>query len=207
LEAQRKALNISTCKANLMAATGIQVLVDHTINAFGKIDALVFNSAIGVHKPLAELGVRHLSGVWGLNVGAFFDLASRLRPHMPHGSRIIAVSSEGARKAVRQYGAVGSSKAALEALCRQMAAEWALDGILVNLVAPGLLETDTLSVWPDAAERVQAEVRSSPLRRLVRLEEVAQVVHFLCSRASSGIVGQTLIVDGGKSISAIAGLS
>ena len=207
LEAQRRALHIGTFKANLMAATGVQALANHAINELGKIDALVYNCATGVHKSLAELGVRHLSGVWSLNVGAFFDLASQLRPHMPHGSRIIAISSEGARKAVRQYGAVGSSKAALEALCRQMAAEWAVDGILVNLVAPGLLETDTLSVWPDAADRVRDEVQSSPLRRLVRLEEVAHVVHFLCSRASNGVVGQTLIVDGGKSVSAITDLS
>ena len=96
---------------------------------------------------------------------------------------------------------MGSSKAALEALCRQMAVEWALHGISVNVVAPGLLETDTLAVLDDAAARVRHEI-ASPLGRMVRLEEVARLVHFLCSSASEGILGQTIMIDGGKSISA-----
>jgi enoyl-[acyl-carrier protein] reductase III len=138
-----------------------------------------------------------------MNVGAFFDLSQKFRPYMPAGSRIIAISSEGASRAFPDYGAVGSSKAALEALCRQMAVEWAQVGISVNLVAPGLLETDTLQVLDPTGDRVVEEIRTSPLRRLVQLDEVACLVHFLCSAASSGIVGQTLVIDGGKRISAI----
>jgi enoyl-[acyl-carrier protein] reductase III len=136
-----------------------------------------------------------------VNVGAFLDLALKLLPVMPAGARIVAISSEGARRAVDDYGAVGSSKAALEALCRQMAVEWAKRGIGVNVVAPGLLKTDTLAVLPDAERRVRQEVSASPLGRLVSLEEVAQIVRFLCAPASAGIVGQTITVDGGKSIS------
>ncbi len=61
---------------------------------------------------------RHLSAVWQVNVGAFFDLSLKFRTCMPDGSRIIAVSSEGARRALDGYRAIGSSKGALEALCR-----------------------------------------------------------------------------------------
>jgi len=193
----------STIKANLMTGAGIQTLVDHVISANGRLDALIYNSATGVHKPLEGLTQRHLSIVWQVNVGAFFELCQRFKPHMPPGSRIIAISSEGAARAVDQYGAIGSSKAALEALCRQMAAEWAGTGIRVNMVAPGLLETDTLSTMEHADSRIASEKTQSPLGRLVRLEEVARVVHFLCSPASDGIVGQTLVVDGGKRIAAL----
>jgi enoyl-[acyl-carrier protein] reductase III len=192
-------------RANLMTGSGAQALYDHVMTAHGHIDVLVYCSATGVHKPLEGLTQRHLSAVWQVNVGAFFELCAKFKPHMPAGSRIVAISSEGAERAVDEYGAVGSSKAALEALCRQMAAEWARDGIGVNLVSPGLLETDTLAALEHAQERVDREKKASPLGRLVRLEEVASVVHFLCSRASDGVVGQTIAVDGGKRISALRG--
>jgi enoyl-[acyl-carrier protein] reductase III len=192
----------TTIKANLMTSAGIQSLVDQVISSQGRLDALVYNSATGVHKPLETLSQRHLSIVWQVNVGAFFDLSQRFRPHMPAGSRIVAISSEGASKAVDQYGAIGSSKAALEALCRQMAAEWAPAGIRVNVVSPGLLRTETLTAMEDAQARVAGEITRNSLGRLVELDEVAHVVHFLCSRASDGIIGQTLVVDGGKGVSA-----
>ena len=196
---------VAAVRGNLMTPGGVQALFDHVIAAHGRLDALVYCSATGVHKPLVGLTQRHLSAVWQVNVGAFFDLAVKFKPHMATGSRIVAISSEGAQRAVDEYGAVGSSKAALEALCRQMAAEWAGDGIGVNLVSPGLLETDTLAALEHAQDRVDREKQASPLGRLVRLEEVATAVHFLCSRASDGIVGQTLVIDGGKRISALRG--
>ncbi|HEY2989750.1 MAG TPA: SDR family oxidoreductase [Candidatus Binatia bacterium] len=191
----------ATVKANLMTGSGVQAYFDHISQSAGKLDCLIYNAATGVHKPLTELAQRHAAAVWQVNVGAFLDLALKMLPVMPAGARIVAISSEGARRAVDDYGAVGSSKAALEALCRQMAVEWAKRGIGVNVVAPGLLKTDTLAVLPDAERRVRQEVSASPLGRLVSLEEVAQIVRFLCAPASAGIVGQTITVDGGKSIS------
>jgi enoyl-[acyl-carrier protein] reductase III len=192
-------------RANLMTGGGAQTLFDHVLSAHGRLDALIYCSATGVHKPLNALTQRHFSAVWQVNVGAFFDLCQKFKPHMAAGSRIVAISSEGAGRAVDEYGTIGSSKAALEALCRQMAAEWGPGGIGVNIVSPGLLETETLAALERADERVEREKRASPLGRLVRLEEVAATVHFLCSRASDGIVGQTLVVDGGKRISALRG--
>ena len=200
-EIAEQKINATTVKANLMSASGVQTYFDHLRQSAGKLDCLIYNSAIGVHKPLKELTQRHLGTVWQVNVSAFLDLALKVLPIMPKGGRIIAISSEGARRAVDCYGSIGSSKAALEALCRQMAVEWAKEGIQVNVVAPGLLQTDTLAALPDAERRMQHEVSASPLGRLVSLEEVAHVVRFLCSAASSGIVGQTIMVDGGKAIS------
>ena len=202
-EAKRASYDCQTLKANLMVSSGLQLATDFVREHHGSLDVFIHNAATGVHKPLAELSQRHLATVWQVNVGAFLDLALKFRALMPRGSRIIAISSEGAQKAVVNYGAVGSSKAALESLCRQMAAEWAADGIAVNVVAPGLLETDTLQVWADAAQRVRHETESSPLGRLVRLPEVAHLVHFLCAPASEGIIGQRIVIDGGKCIATL----
>ena len=203
-ETTARGIDAITVKANLMTSFGVQAYYDHISLSAGKLDCLIYNSAIGVHRPLTELTQRHFAAVWQVNVGAFHELALKLLPIMPIGGRIIAISSEGAHRAVDQYGAIGSSKAALEALCRQMAVEWAKNGINVNVVAPGLLNTDTLAILPDAERRMRYEVGASPLGRLVSLEEVAHVVRFLCSPASAGIIGQTITVDGGKSISSFA---
>jgi enoyl-[acyl-carrier protein] reductase III len=202
-EVAEQGLSCRTVKANLMTSSGIQACHDHVAQASGRLDALVYNSATGVHKPLHELTQRHLATVWQVNVGAFFDLALKVLPMMSAGGRVVAISSEGAQRAVDHYGAIGSSKGALEALSRQMAAEWAPRNIHVNVVAPGLLRTDTLAALPDAERRVQSEADQNPLGRLVSLEEVACVVQFLCSAASEGIVGETINVDGGKRISSI----
>jgi enoyl-[acyl-carrier protein] reductase III len=202
-EAESSGLACFPVKANLMTSQGVQALCSHVSGHSGRLDCLVHCAATGVHKPLVDLTQRHLATVWQVNVGAFFDLACQLLPLMPEGGRIVAVSSEGARRAIDQYGAVGSSKGALEALCRQMAVEWAPRGVNVNMVVPGLLATDTLAALPDAANRVRNEEQSSPLRRLVTLEEVAWAVQFLCSRAAAALVGQAIVVDGGKSVSSL----
>jgi enoyl-[acyl-carrier protein] reductase III len=196
-------LSCRTVKANLMTSTGIQACHDQALAVNGRLDCLVYCSATGVHKPLDQLTARHLATVWQVNVGAFFDLAVKLLPAMPSGGRIVAISSEGANQAIDGYGAIGSSKGALESLCRQMAVEWAPRGIQVNAVSPGLLNTDTLAAMPDSGSRVQHEINHSPLGRLVTLEEVATIVHFVCSAASVGLVGQTLAVDGGKRVSSL----
>ncbi len=200
-ESARQKITATTVRANLMTNSGVQGYFDHLCQNAGKLDYLIYNAATGTHRPLNELTQRQLAIVWQVNVGAFLDVALKLLPIMPAGGRIIAISSEGAQRAVDCYGAVGSSKAALESLCKQMAVEWAGRGITVNVVAPGLLETDTLTILPDAERRKRYEANASPLGRLVSLEEVAHVVRFLCTPASSGIVGQTITVDGGKSIS------
>ena len=103
-------------------------------------------------------------------------------------------------RAVPAYSAVGASKAALEALARHLAAELAPRGIRVNILSPGRVETDAWAALPGKDERLAETVRRTPLGRTVSVEEVAQAAQFLCSRASNGIVGHTLVVDGGARI-------
>ncbi|HVN81941.1 MAG TPA: SDR family NAD(P)-dependent oxidoreductase, partial [Terriglobia bacterium] len=74
-EAVSKGYSYEIIKANLMIPTGIQALVDHVTTQWGRLDVLIHNAATGVHKPLTGLSQRHLSVVWQVNVGAFFELA------------------------------------------------------------------------------------------------------------------------------------
>ena len=106
----------------------------------------------------------------------------------------------GGSRALPYYTLVGSSKAALESMARHLAVELAPRGIRVNILVPGTVETDAWKSLPESDERLAAAVRQSPIGRLVTPDEVAAAAQFLCSAAASGIVGQTLIVDGGTAI-------
>ena len=96
-----------------------------------------------------------------------------------------------------QYTLVGASKGALESLARHLAAELAPKGIRVNVLSPGTVLTDAWTVLPDAEARLAEAGRRSFLGRLTTAEEVAWAAQFLCSDAASGVVGHTLVVDGG----------
>ena len=195
-EARQAGLSLEVVRADVTTTKGIDQLID-VASAPTPVSILVFAAATGVHKTLEQLTTRHLDWTFGLNVRAFFELVQRLSPRMPSGSSIVAISSEGAVRAVAQYTLVGASKGALEALARHLAAELAPKGIRVNVLSPGTVLTDAWKVLPDAEARLADAGRRSFLGRLTTAEEVAWAAQFLCSDAASGVVGHTLVVDGG----------
>jgi len=123
-----------------------------------------------------------------------------MQPLLRDGSAIVPVSSAGAVRAVPAYAAIGASKGALEAFTRHLAVEVAPRGVRVNILAPGSVHTDAWDAFPDKEQRMAEAVRRAPAGRLVTLAEVAQAAQFLCSAASRGMVGHTLVVDGGARI-------
>ena len=98
------------------------------------------------------------------------------------------------------YAAVGSSKGALEALFRHYAYELAPRGIAVNLVCPGLVLTDAIDAFPDREARIEKAVAATPSGALVVPEDVAETIAFLCEPQASQIIGQTIVIDGGKTL-------
>ena len=163
-------------------------------------DGFVHCAATGVHGPMEKLTKRHFDWVLSLNTIAFFELAKILIPRMKSNSAIVALSSKGARRAVHSYGLVGASKAALEALSRHLAAELADREIRVNILSPGSVVTDAWDALPEKEQRLEETIRRTPLGRLVTLEEIAYTAQFLCSDAASGVIGHTMVVDGGAAI-------
>ena len=193
-------LRIELCRADLTSPKGVEALLQGA-EVFGpQLAGFVHCAATGVHRPVEQLDLRHFDFTYALNVRAFFDLVRRLLPRFTEGASIVAISSEGAVKHVPQYSLVGSSKGALESLVRHLAGELGPRGIRVNALAAGTVLTDAWKTLPDAERRLADAAQRSPLGRLTTLEEVAQAAQFLCSDAASGVVGHTLVVDGGTRV-------
>ena len=199
-EASAAGLAISTLRADVSIATGLEALCQQVAAEYAPLHGLVFAAATGVHKLLSEATARHFDFTFQLNVKAYFELVQKLSAYFAATASIVAFSSAGASRASPTYGLVGASKAALEALTRHLAVELGPKGIRANIVSPGVIATDVWKVLPDAEARLKTAAERSTTGRLVTCEEVAEVVYFLCSDASSGIVGATIMIDGGANI-------
>ena len=198
--ATKEGLSLELVRADLTTEKGVTRLVEAVAERFPTLNGFVHSAATGVHRAYSELTLRHFDWTFSLNVRAFFELTHRLLDRFEPGSSILAVSSEGAVRAIPYYTLVGSSKGALESMVRHLAAELGPRGIRVNAIAPGTVLTDAWNVLPDREQRLAEASRRSPSGRLVTLDEVASAAQFLCSDAAGGVNGHTLVVDGGTRI-------
>ena len=193
-------LAISLCRADLTNEKGLEQL-DRSLQEWGPhLSGLVHCAATGIHRPIEELTERHFDWTFNLNVRAFFKLIKLLMARFSKGSSIVAVSSWGALRALPYYSLVGSSKGALEALARHLAVELAPRGIRVNILTAGAVLTDAWKAMPNSEARIAETIRRTPAGRLATAEEIAYGAQFLCSDAAAGIIGHTLVLDGGAGI-------
>jgi enoyl-[acyl-carrier protein] reductase III len=196
-KAADEGLVLQVLRADLTLPKGMAAVKECMQEAGARSVSIVHCAATGVHRPFEQLTLKHWDWTMSLNVRAFFELVHTLLPILRAGSSIVAVSSAGAVRAVPAYATVGSSKGALESLARHLAVELAPRGVRVNILSPGSVMTEAWQAFPDKEQRVTEAVRRAPRGRLVAPEEVANAAQFLCSPAAEGIVGHTLVIDGG----------
>ena len=189
-------------RAHVGDADRIAEMVGTTAAELGAPSIVVSNAASGVLRPLADLDPKGWQWSMDVNARALLVLAQCARDGMIRmgGGAIVAMSSLGSERALPAYGAVGASKAALESVVRQLAVEWAPDGIRVNAVSAGVVDTDALKHFPNRDELLAAASARTPAGRMVTPDDVASAVAFLCSEDSWMVRGETLHVDGGYSL-------
>lgn len=166
-----------------------------------RLDFIVHCAALGRFQPV--LDVRPLDWDLALRVNAhslLLVVREALGLLAEPGGAIVALSSLGSTRHLPLYGAIGPSKAALEALVRSLAVELGPRGIRVNAVSAGLIDGDTMRQLPHYEALRATAAERTPLGRPGTAEDVAGVVVFLCSDAARWVVGQTIVADGGYSL-------
>ena len=176
--------------------------VAHEVGELGPLHALVHNAATGVIRPALETEDKHWNWTLDANARALLSLTRAAAPQMPDGASIVAISSLGSTRVLKDYVLVGTSKAALESLVRYLAVELAPRGIRVNAVSGGVVDTAALEHFPHRDQMLEWGEKRTPAGRLVEPKDIADAVAFLCSPEADMIRGHILVVDGGFSLPA-----
>ena len=200
-EIESRGVRALVLKGNVARPDQVERMFTTLHDAWGGLELLVSNAASGVLKPARELTLHHFDWAMHINAAALLPLIQQFSKLPSRGEKaLVAVSSLGATRAIPNYTAVGASKAALESMVRHLAAEFAPEGIRVNAVSAGTVDTDALKHFPNREELLEESRHKTPAGRMVDPQDVANVVVFLCTPFASMIHGQTLVVDGGYSI-------
>ena len=190
--------------ANISSKENLQNLVDESNRAFGRIDVLVCNAASNpYYGPLGGISDDQFRKILDNNIVANNWLISMCVPQMierKDGS-IIIVSSIGGLKGSTFLGAYAISKAADMQLARNLACEYGKHNIRVNCIAPGLIKTDFAKALWDNPETLKNSTARSPLLRIGVPDEIAGAAVLMGSRAGDFMTGQTIVIDGGATIS------
>lgn len=175
-----------------------EMLVEEVVARFGAIDLLVNNAGIWTRSPIDEMSDGEWSEMLAVNLTGAFHCIRAAVPHMKaKGSgRIVNVSSTAGQRGEAFHAHYAATKGALISMTKSLATELAPDGILVNAVAPGWVDTDMTREALEGAER-HAILAGIPLGRVARPEEIAGAVVWLASDLASFVTGEIVNVNGG----------
>jgi NAD(P)-dependent dehydrogenase (short-subunit alcohol dehydrogenase family) len=179
----------------------VDSLVTHVLATFGRIDVLVSNAGIFKAAPFLEVTESDFDEVLRVNLRGAFLMGQAVARVMKAqgGGAIVHMSSVNAVLAIPEITSYNVSKGGLNQLTRAMALALADDGIRVNAVAPGTIATELATKAVLTSEEARQKILGrTPMKRLGDPREVAHVVAFLASDASSYITGEVITVDGGR---------
>jgi NAD(P)-dependent dehydrogenase (short-subunit alcohol dehydrogenase family) len=206
LEAVKRSLGDAA--AAIPAHTGneeaCQHLVDAAVERFGRVDVLVNNAATNPYfGPLLDADEGAWRKTFEVNLQGYFWMARAVARHLQARGApgaIVNVASVVALEAAPFQGVYAMTKAAVLSLTKTLAFELAGQGIRVNAIAPGLVDTRFASAITQNETLVAEVLRKTPLGRVARPEEIAGAAVYLASDAASYVTGHTLVVDGGMTV-------
>ena len=190
--------------ANISSKEALQNLVDETVKRLGPVDALVCNAASNpYYGPLAGISDEQFRKVLDNNILSNHWLINAVAPGMIErkSGSIIIVSSIGGLRGSPILGAYCISKAADLQLARNLAVEYGPHNVRVNCIAPGLIRTDMARALWENPDNLKRSTAASTLKRIGEPHEIAGAAVFLASKAGAFTTGQTIVCDGGATIS------
>lgn len=196
-EAGGKAIGV---ELNVTSKESIDTMVKNVLEAYGRIDILVNNAGISQKVTVEDMTLEDMARIFNVNMNGLFlctQAVVRIMKEQKYG-RIVSLSSVSAKRGGGVFGGAhySASKAAVLGFSKNLAREVALDGITVNCVAPGLVNTDIWKSLPEeAAKNVIAGI---PMGRPGETEEIAAAIAFLASEEASYITGEEIDINGGS---------
>ena len=189
--------SVSLIQADLLDVHTLPSVVEQTLQAFGRLDALVNNASSFAPTPIGEITAANWNDLIGTNLQAPLFLAQAAAPALRKAQgAIVNLSDIHAERPLKNYVVYSIAKAGLEGLTRSLARELAPD-VRVNAVAPGPI------LWPDDESfdelSRQRIISHTPLKREGTPDDIARAVHFLLADANY-ITGETINVDGGRNM-------
>ncbi len=194
---------VRAARGDIREESDCERLVAAASQAFGRLDICVNNAAVAPHASLLEERVEVWDTVYAVNCRGTFLMtraAAKAMIAQRRGGRIINFSSGVSSRGSAGAAAYASSRAATESFTRVAAIELAPHNILVNCVSPGLIDTQPKPLPPEMARSLSARIPNLPLARPGRPDEVASLVLWLSSDASSYVSGCTYCVDGASGV-------
>ena len=175
----------------------LEILLDQALSEFGHIDIVVNNASVRPHKAFAEMTYDDWRGVMATDLDSAFLTARAALPGMleRQWGRIINISGLQAFQGRHGGAHISAAKVGLIGLTRALSTELAPDGILVNCVVPGLIDT---SREGQSGTRPPGRIAEIPAGRMGKTDDIAGVCKFLCSDAAGFVTGQTIHVNGGE---------
>ena len=181
-------------------------VVERTMSSFGRIDALFNNAGIVLGGTLVDCTDDEWERSMNVNLRSMFLLCRAAIPHMVRqgGGSIINMASVAATNGVANRGAYSVSKAGVVGLTKSLAVDFVKDGIRVNCICPGTVDTPSLrgriasAANPEEARR--AFIARQPMGRIGKPEEIAAMALFLASEDSRYMTGQAVVMDGGMTL-------
>ncbi|GAB2521019.1 SDR family oxidoreductase [Spirosoma aerophilum] len=180
---------------------GAVVQVIDAVKAIGgSLDILVNNAGTNIRKPTADYSPAEYDHILNTNLRSAYELTQAAYPLLKEssvGGKVVMISSVSGLAHTSSGSLYGMTKAAMLQLTRNLAVEWAPDGIRVNAVAPWYINTPLATPVLTNPEKLAGILKRTPMNRVGEPEEIASIVSFLCMPASGYVTGQTISADGG----------
>lgn len=187
-------------KADMSKTAEVEALFEAAEKAFGPLDVLVNNAGVYQFAPVEELTEEHYRRQFDINVlGPLLATREAVKRFRPGGGSVVNVSSVASEGVYPTTTVYSATKAALDSITRNLAAELGPRGVRVNSLNPGATETEGfVAAGIKGSEAEDQMVAQTPLGRIGRPEDVATVAVFLASDASAWVTGETLRAAGGQ---------